>query len=161
MQELVVFGACEKYACHRVANFLLTFNEEPDKLGLVFLSVICEQRRQQVLFLDGESNVEWCSAVTVLNNWNLKGNRGFYLTVAYYSFFSCLKKSQHNVLIIKSTIRRITLEAIVDKIVQNGVAARENIHSQLNTLVMVHILNFNFFVVQNFCQDQPIQNSEG
>jgi hypothetical protein len=28
-------------------------------------------------------------------------------------------------------------------------------------LVMVHILNFNFFVVQNFCQDQPIQNSEG
>ena len=33
MQELVVFGACEKYACHRVANFLLTFIEEAAKLG--------------------------------------------------------------------------------------------------------------------------------
>ena len=108
MQELVVFGACEKYACHRVANFLLTFIEEAAKLGLVFLTVIFEQRRQQVLFLDGESNVEWCSAMTVFYNWNLKGNRGFYLTVAYYSFLGCLKKSKNNVLIIKGTIRSIT-----------------------------------------------------
>jgi hypothetical protein len=108
MQEIVFLSTCEKYACHRFANFFLAFTEEAVKLGLVFLFVIFKERRQQVLFLDSESNIEWCSAITVLNNWNLNGNRGFYLTVGYYSFFGCLKKSKHKVLIINGTIRRIT-----------------------------------------------------
>ena len=107
MQELVIFCACEKDASHSGANFILF-------LAAVIhgfhpgVPIIFEKRGKLVLFLDGESNVEWCSAMTVLYNWNLKRNRGFYLAVAYYSFFGCLKKSKHNVLIIKGTIRRIT-----------------------------------------------------
>jgi len=76
------------------------------------------------------------------------------------SFCACLKKCNHNILIVNASFLFFLIEAIINKIVQNGSAFRENIHAQLNTPVVVHILNVDFFVVQYFVLDQPILNCE-
>ena len=67
------------------------------------IPVICEKRRQFVLFLDGERNVKWCSAIKVLNNGNLKGDILLKITESHVSLLGCFKKSKHNVLIIENT----------------------------------------------------------
>lgn len=68
MQELVIFRACEKYSGHAGADVT---SLQHQKIGITF-SVIFEVRRQFVLSLDGERNVKWCLAESVLNNRNLK-----------------------------------------------------------------------------------------
>ena len=154
MQELVIFGACEKYSGHSDAHFLMFLR--------VIKVAICEKRRQLVLFSDGESNVKWCPAIKVLNNWNLEGNTWFQCTKSHVSLTGCFKKSKHDFLIIESNSRRALFrsEAIFNKNVQSGLAVRENILGQLQPLVVVHILKFDIQIVQCFRQDQPVQNGE-
>ena len=62
MQELIIFGACEKDSSHSTANFILFLTAIIHEIHFR-VSVIFEKRGKLVLFLDGESNVKWCSAI--------------------------------------------------------------------------------------------------
>jgi hypothetical protein len=130
MQELVIFGACEKDASHSGANFILVTVVNAIHPGV---PIIFEKRGKLVLCLDGESKVKWCSAVNVLNNWNFKGNSWFWISIRQVALFGCFKKLLHNALIIEHNHLRalIRFEDIVYEDVQSGLAIRENILGQL------------------------------
>jgi hypothetical protein len=99
MQELVIFGACEKDASHSGANFILFLSTVINGIH-PGVPIIFEKRGKLVLFLNGESKVKWCSAVNVLNNWDFKGNSWFWLSIRHVALFGCFKKFKHNALII-------------------------------------------------------------
>jgi len=78
-----------------------------------------------------ESYVKWCLAITILENWNLKRNVGLYFSNGgcLDSFFACLEKCDHDILIIDAIFPFCFFKAIIHKIVQNSFTARENIHA--------------------------------
>jgi len=132
MQELVIFGACEKDASHSAANFILFLSAVIHGFH-PGVPIIFEKRGKLMLFLDGESKVKWCSAINVLNNWDFKGNSWFWFSIRQIALLGCFKKCKHNALIIELTHLRalIRFKAIVYKDVQGGLAIRENILGQL------------------------------
>ena len=132
MQELVIFGACEKDASHSSANFILFLSAVIHGFH-PGVAIIFEKRGKLMLFLDGESKVKWCSAIKVLNNGNLKGDILLKITESHVSLLGCFKKCKHNALIIEHThlLALIRFEAIIYKDVQGGLSIRENILGQL------------------------------
>jgi hypothetical protein len=76
MQELIIFGACEKDSSHIRANFILFLATIIHRIHLG-VTIICEKRGKLVFFLDGESNFKWCSPIKILDNWDFKSKNWF------------------------------------------------------------------------------------